>query len=85
MHILAQASGIPVSWCSGSQLATTLVATINDILFFCQAQLQLQLQLQLSWKLILISPATHHHPSHPQPTVNVYFDNLTYNNLTKLN
>ena len=32
--ILARAVGVPVSLCSGGQLATTLVATINIIIFF---------------------------------------------------
>ena len=32
--LLARARSVPVSWRLGSQLATTLVATINDIIFF---------------------------------------------------
>ena len=33
-RMVAQACGVPVGQCSGGRLATTLVATINNIIFF---------------------------------------------------
>ena len=67
LRLLDPLINFPISRPSGGRLATTLVATKNDILYFslfCQAQPE----LQLCWaELALISSNTPTHPPPPPP------------------
>ena len=93
--ILARVVSVPVGRRSGVRLATTLVATINNIIFFfifAKLSSSKQLQLQLNWDsfIITLDPPDHTRPGivlrcSSRPARELKFDTVTHlTNLIKL-